>query len=103
MPTAHKAIFLLLYQWHQISSLDFESHAQFRKELNDFLNKASQLGDPYLEKVGLLKQLLSLPVRLSDKLLLQKLKFKINWRTNNVNEIAGMCQWRAFQLDYFDI
>src|SRR5687768_13986731 len=66
MPIAHKAIFLLLHQWHKISTLDFELHPQFRKEISEFLNKAAQLGDPYQERVNLLRGLFLLPVSFSS-------------------------------------
>lgn len=56
MPIQHKAIFILLIQWISVSSQDFISHAHFRKELIEFLNRAKNLGELYLEKVNEIKK-----------------------------------------------
>lgn len=55
MPNQHRAIFLLLTQWISICSQDFKTHTYFRKELNEFLNRARGLGELYLEKVNKIK------------------------------------------------
>lgn len=56
MPNQHRAIFLLLTQWLEVCSQNFIAHTQFRKELNEFLNRVKNLGDLYLEKVNKIKK-----------------------------------------------
>ena len=60
MPNQHKAIFVLLIQWIGVCSQDFIVHDYFRKELNEFLNRAKNLGELYLEKVNKIKKSVNL-------------------------------------------